>query len=82
MLLIHQVTAVTMDARRRIIADAAIVVEGGRLLAVGKAADLMARYPAAERLDGRGMLALPGLIDTHVHSDQAQPPRRLTSRRN
>jgi cytosine/adenosine deaminase-related metal-dependent hydrolase len=71
MLLIHDVTAVTLDARRRIVTEAAIAVEADRIAAVGKAADLAARYPAAERLDGRGMLALPGFIDAHVHSDQA-----------
>jgi cytosine/adenosine deaminase-related metal-dependent hydrolase len=69
--LISPVTAVTMDAQRRIITDAAIAVEGPCIAAVGKAADLLAHYPGAERLDGRGMLALPGLIDAHVHSDQA-----------
>ena len=71
MLLISPVTAVTLDARRRIVTEAAIAVKGTRIAALGKAADLLARYPGAERLDGRGMLALPGLIDAHVHSDQA-----------
>ena len=71
MLLISPVTAVTMDARRRIISQAAIAVEGQRIAALGKAADLARRFPGADRLDGRGMLALPGLIDAHVHSDQA-----------
>jgi cytosine/adenosine deaminase-related metal-dependent hydrolase len=71
MLVLHHVTAVTLDARRRIITDAALAVEADRIVAVGKAADLLARYPDAERLDGQGMLALPGFIDTHTHSDQA-----------
>ena len=71
MLLITNVTAVTVDARRRIITDAAIAVEGGRIADIGKASDLTLRHPHAERLDGHGMLALPGLIDAHAHSDQA-----------
>ena len=70
MLLITDVTAITVDARRRIVTDAAIAVDGDRIAEVGKAADLTARYPEADRLDGRGMVAIPGLIDAHVHTPQ------------
>jgi cytosine/adenosine deaminase-related metal-dependent hydrolase len=69
-LLIHDVTAITVDAERRVVTDAAIAVNGDRIAEVGKAADLLGRYPGAERLDGRGMVAIPGLIDAHVHSPQ------------
>jgi len=71
MLLITNVTAVTVDAQRRIVTDAAILVEDERIAEIGKATDLMSRHSDAEQLDGRGMLALPGLIDAHAHSDQA-----------
>ncbi|MCL4459124.1 MAG: amidohydrolase [Chloroflexi bacterium] len=71
MLLITNVIAVTVDARRRIIIDAAIAVDGDRIAAIGKAAEIEPRYPNVERLDGCGMLALPGLIDAHAHSPQA-----------
>jgi 5-methylthioadenosine/S-adenosylhomocysteine deaminase len=70
-LLIAPVTAITVDSERRVIADAGIVVAGTRIEAVGKAADLAARYPLAHRLDGRGMVAIPGLVDTHAHADQS-----------
>jgi cytosine/adenosine deaminase-related metal-dependent hydrolase len=70
-LVIAGVTAVTMDDRRRVIGDAAIVVEGERIAAVGKADALVGRYPAAELVDGAGMVAIPGLIDTHAHADQS-----------
>ena len=71
MLLVTDVTAITMDADRRVIADAAIAIDGQRIAAVGKTADLAARHPDAERLPGRGMVALPGLIDAHAHADQS-----------
>lgn len=71
MLLITDVTAITVDDRRRIVTEAAIAVEGSRIAEVGKVADLAARHPDAERLDGHGMVALPGLVDTHVHTPQA-----------
>ena len=60
-----------MDADRRVIADAAITIDGTRIVAVGKATDLVDHHPDAERLDGRGMLALPGLVDAHAHADQS-----------
>jgi cytosine/adenosine deaminase-related metal-dependent hydrolase len=70
-LLIAPVTAITMDPGRRVIGDAGIVVNGTRIEAIGKAADLVARYPEATRIDGGGMLAIPGLIDAHGHADQS-----------
>ncbi|MCW5773079.1 MAG: amidohydrolase [Rhodospirillaceae bacterium] len=60
-------TVVTMDRERRIIRDAAVHVESGRITAVGKAADLDSRYPDAERIDAGDMLVIPGLIDGHNH---------------
>jgi len=71
MLLIAPVTAITMDGERRVIVDAGIAVDGTRIAAVGKATELAARYPLAHRLDGKGMVALPGLIDAHAHGDQS-----------
>jgi cytosine/adenosine deaminase-related metal-dependent hydrolase len=69
--LITDVTAVTMDGRRRVIGDAAIAVDGDRIAAVDKADALRRRYEHADVLPGRGMLAIPGLIDCHAHADQS-----------
>ena len=46
--------------------DATIVIDGERIVAVGASSDVTAP-PEAEVLDARGMTALPGLIDLHVH---------------
>jgi cytosine/adenosine deaminase-related metal-dependent hydrolase len=70
MQLITNVTAVTMDADRRILTRAAIAIEDDRIVAVDKSDVLEARYAQADRLDGQEMLALPGLIDAHCHSPQ------------
>ncbi|MGH7078715.1 MAG: dihydroorotase [Acetobacteraceae bacterium] len=40
-----------------------IAVRGGRIAALGAEA----RAPAAETIDARGLVVLPGLIDAHVH---------------
>jgi cytosine/adenosine deaminase-related metal-dependent hydrolase len=69
--LITGVTAITMDERRRVISDAAIAVEGTRIVAVDKTALLTDRYEGADHIDGRGMVAIPGLVDTHGHADQS-----------
>lgn len=39
----------------------------GRILAVGGADDLRARYPDARRLEAPGKTVIPGLIDAHGH---------------
>lgn len=61
---------VTVDAGRRIIADAAIAIRNDKIVFVGKAADLPKDFIADKKIDGRGMLALPGFVDTHVHNTQ------------
>jgi cytosine/adenosine deaminase-related metal-dependent hydrolase len=70
-LLVTDVTTVTMDLERRVVHDAAVAIDGARIAAVGKATDLATRYPGADVLDGRGMLAVPGLVDAHAHADQS-----------
>ena len=49
------------------IRDGAVAVEGGRIAAVGGAADLRARYPRARLHDHGPRLISAGFIDAHVH---------------
>lgn len=65
---IRHVTAVTVDADRRVIADAAIAVSAGRIVAIGSDTDIASGHPDAEVIDGHGMVAIPGLIDCHAHA--------------
>lgn len=67
-LLIHDTTVVTQDDARRVLHDAAVVVRGGRIEAVGDSATLLARYPDLERFDGTGKAVLPGFINSHTHT--------------
>ncbi|MCK0166062.1 guanine deaminase [Jannaschia sp. S6380] len=50
--------------------DGAVVVEDGRIVDVGAAADLSTRYPDAMRADHGEALILPGFVDAHVHYPQ------------
>ena len=66
-LLISGGTVVTMDANRAIIDDGAIAVKGDTILAVGPQAEIESRYAAAQTIDARGRLVLPGFINGHTH---------------
>ena len=65
--LIHNATIVTGDDAGSIHHDAALVVQGCRIAAIGPTAELLARYPEAERVDGRARAVLPGFANTHTH---------------
>ncbi len=50
--------------------DGALVVSDGIIREAGAYDDISLRYPDAERIDHRGRLIMPGLIDAHVHFPQ------------
>jgi 5-methylthioadenosine/S-adenosylhomocysteine deaminase len=62
-LLVRNATVVTVDAQHRVIADGAVAIAGGRILAVGPAVEVAARYQGREVLDAGG-----GLINAHTHA--------------
>ena len=67
-LLVTGGTVVTFDPRGTVIAEGAVAVVEDRIAAVGPAPEIQASYPAAERIDARGGLILPGLINAHTHA--------------
>lgn len=60
-------TVVTMDAHWRVIEDGAVAVRGDTIVAVGPRVETEARFTAAKRIDARGWIVLPGLVNTHTH---------------
>jgi predicted amidohydrolase YtcJ len=58
-------TVRTLDGRDTV--AEAVAVEGGRIAAVGRSSELLARFPEAEQRDLGGATVLPGLIDSHLH---------------
>ena len=67
-LLVTGGTVVTMDAAGTVVPDGAVAIDGTTIVAIGTAADLDARYQARERIDARGQVIMPGLINTHTHA--------------
>lgn len=65
-LLIENATIITMDPGRRVLDRGHILVENGRIAAIGDGS--LAGETHAERIDAAGMVAMPGLIDTHAHA--------------
>lgn len=59
---------ITVDAERRIITDAAIAIQEGRILEVGKDHVLRAQYRPGQLIDAGGGVVTPGFIDGHHHS--------------
>lgn len=49
------------------VAEAMAWDENGRVLALGDAKTLLARYPEARRIDAGKATVIPGLIDAHAH---------------
>src|SRR3970040_236117 len=45
----------------------AIVIDRERIVAVGEANNLLARYPNADKQDMNGRVILPRLTDAHLH---------------
>ena len=56
-----------------ILTDAALVVEGGRIAAVGPRDTLRAAHPRAETIDCGGRVLMPGLVDSHTHGIFGKP---------
>jgi imidazolonepropionase len=51
-----------------VVEDAYVLCSGGRIEAVGRMRDLDPLDGDVEELDGRGLCAIPGLIDCHTHA--------------
>lgn len=63
--LIKNVTAVTMDDEGHLYHDAYIAIKDGKITYIGTDAP---QEKAEKVIDGRGMIAMPGLVNTHSHA--------------
>jgi cytosine/adenosine deaminase-related metal-dependent hydrolase len=68
--------AITVDAERRILRDATIVVDGQRITHVGKA-DALTDVPAERVIDAAGFVVTPAFINAHMHISYAHAVRGI-----
>ena len=62
---------ITMNPKREIIRDGAVVLQDNRISWVGKEADLAdVQRKGVQIINATGKLVLPGLVDAHVHNSQ------------
>jgi len=66
-LLVTGATVVTMDGQRHVWDDGAIAVKGDAIIAIGPGSDVLSKFEAAKKIDAKGKLIIPGLINGHTH---------------
>ena len=67
-LVVRNGTVVTVDAERRVIADGALAIDRGAIVAVGPRAEVAKAFVGRRVLDAGGGIVLPGLVNTHTHA--------------
>jgi 5-methylthioadenosine/S-adenosylhomocysteine deaminase len=66
-LLISGGTVVTQNARRDIISDGAVAIQGDRIVAVAPTEQVTSEYTGRRTVDASERYLFPGLINTHTH---------------
>jgi 5-methylthioadenosine/S-adenosylhomocysteine deaminase len=61
-------TVITQNAVRDIISPGAVAIDGTDIVEVGQPDAVAAKYRAAETIEARNEIVLPGLINTHTHA--------------
>ena len=61
-------TVLTQNPARRILTPGALAIDGTDIVDVDTPAAIRAKYQAAETIDARDQIVLPGLINTHTHA--------------
>ncbi len=66
-MLITHARVATLGAHPQLIEDGALLIQGDHIVAVDTTPALTTAYPAEERLDAEGQLALPAALCGHTH---------------
>lgn len=67
-LMVKNGTVITMNARRDIIEDGTIVLDGDKILEVGRASKIEGKYKPEKIINAKGKVVMPGLINAHTHA--------------
>jgi cytosine/adenosine deaminase-related metal-dependent hydrolase len=66
-LLVEGCQVVTMNDARDVVRHGAVAITGDRIVDVGKATELRARYVPARTIGGDRFVVTPGMVNTHIH---------------
>jgi putative selenium metabolism protein SsnA len=66
-MLITNATLITWENPNRILPDHALLIKDGKIDRLGPQAQMLADFPAEERLDAGGQYVMPGNICAHTH---------------
>jgi 5-methylthioadenosine/S-adenosylhomocysteine deaminase len=69
-LLITEAEVLTFDDANTVLRDGAIAIAGNSIVWVGKTIEAAQLFRAKDTLRANGMIAMPGLVDCHVHTAQ------------
>ena len=58
---------ITRDPHLPYLQDGGVVIDGSKILVVGKTRDLRSMYPDAEFIDAKGGVIMPAFINAHTH---------------
>jgi 5-methylthioadenosine/S-adenosylhomocysteine deaminase len=78
-ILVTGCAVVTMDDAGTVLKNGALAMADGAIVWIGNADDAKGRFQAASTIDGTGRIAMPGLIDGHVHTGQQLLRGKLAS---
>ncbi|MEM4188533.1 MAG: amidohydrolase family protein [Candidatus Hadarchaeum sp.] len=70
-LIVNARFVLTMDPKRRLLENAAIAVDDGKIIDIGDTAALKRKYRADRVIDAKNYLVTPGLINGHIHLESA-----------
>ncbi len=66
-MLIYNAKVVTWEKPNQVLSNAAVYIEGNKIKEVGPSADLLKKYPQAEKIDADDQILMPGQICAHTH---------------
>lgn len=66
-ILIKNGYVITLDKKRRIIKNGALIIKGDKIADVGKTDEITKKYRGEIEINAAGKIVMPGLINCHVH---------------
>src|SRR4051812_17775605 len=67
-LIVTGATVLTQNDTRQVFSPGAVAINGPDIVDVGALTDITTRFSAAQTIDARDQIVLPGLINTHTHA--------------